>query len=168
MAEPHKPITGGCLCECVRYTIHFPPDAKSPQVSTCQCTQCRKNTGSLIIHFITVPSSCITWARPKPGPQHEAGSSVPTTTFQEYMSSPGCFRGFCEMCGTTLTWRSKRTGDKVDIMLGTVDEECLTKELCLPVDGQHWCKNFIKGVTDIIPEGDRWFEDSGEDGVKLN
>lgn len=110
--------------------------------------------------------SNIEWAVPQATSTEPGSSGSPTSTFREYGSSPGCYRGFCEKCGTTLTWRNEKTPEKIDIMLGAVDEGCMEKELCIPVGGQFWCKNFIKGVTDIIPDGDKWVENNGESGVR--
>lgn len=130
----------------------------SPQAFTCQCTPCRKNTGSLVAHFLGVPAAQITWASPP-----ESGSS-----YREYASSAGCFRGFCETCGTTLTWRSERDPGTIELLLGTVDAgEGLVKELCVPAAGQFWCSNFVAGVTDGLVGGERWVENRGEGGVRL-
>lgn len=47
-------------------------------------------------------------------------------------------------------------------MLGTVDPEFLNedRELGIPTGGQFWCRNIIKGVTDIIPQGKKFLEGS--------
>ncbi|KAF8474800.1 Mss4-like protein [Kalaharituber pfeilii] len=163
MSEVHNPITGRCLCEEVRYTVSFPLGTEYPPdvTHTCQCTQCRKNTGALVAHFITVAPSQITWALPRSHPVSASGSpeAAVTSTFREYASSTGCYRGFCEQCGTTLLWRTDRKPKELEIMTGTIDEDCLMeKELCIPTGGQFWCKNFIRGVTDAIPGGEKWVE----------
>ncbi|KAL7268602.1 hypothetical protein RUND412_008770 [Rhizina undulata] len=121
---------------------------------TCQCPQCRKQTGSLIIHLITVPPSTITW-------------STPAVSFREYCSSPGIYRGFCESCGSGLTWRNEAKEGEIEIFTGTMDEEVLmprglgaAEELGRPSGGQLWCRRFIAGITDGLKEGVKYVEGS--------
>ncbi|KAF8876219.1 Mss4-like protein [Mucidula mucida] len=79
-----QPINGGCLCGAIRYNIQFFDDSHSlPQPTTCQCTQCRKNSGALVAYFITVASSNVTGSTP--------GS---------YSATPGFVRTFCKKCGS--------------------------------------------------------------------
>ncbi|KAF8250674.1 hypothetical protein K440DRAFT_528767, partial [Wilcoxina mikolae CBS 423.85] len=105
------PLTGGCLCASIRYTIHFPATASYPPFhSTCHCPQCRKTTGTLTLHLLTVSPSQITWSH---GTLEE--------TFKEFRSSPGCLRGFCATCGTSVTWRDVAKKGEIDVFLGTVD-----------------------------------------------
>jgi hypothetical protein len=37
---------------------------RSAQAITCQCTQCRKNMGALIVHMLTVEREQVTWKDP--------------------------------------------------------------------------------------------------------
>ncbi|KAJ7640244.1 hypothetical protein B0H17DRAFT_994820 [Mycena rosella] len=60
-------VTGGCLCEGVRYQIDFAPDHDWENTpNTCQCTQCRKMTGSLVGTFHTVKTTELTWLAKPP------------------------------------------------------------------------------------------------------
>ncbi|KAL8868150.1 MAG: hypothetical protein Q9174_005180, partial [Haloplaca sp. 1 TL-2023] len=161
-------ISGGCLCAAVRYTSHI-----------CQCTQCRKHSGSLVAHFITVNPSQLQWSNASNGNEKPQ-------SFKEFSSSKGVYRGFCSSCGSALTWRSEGQADEVEIMLGTVDETyligdrtekvtsqsltnkanfekvldsdegALGREMCMPAAGQMYVRNAIKGVTDrrkVLIEG---------------
>ncbi|KAJ7778648.1 hypothetical protein DFH07DRAFT_795455 [Mycena maculata] len=68
------------------------------QSNTCQCTQCRKMSGSLIFHYHTAKNTEITWRS--------------QATCAEYNSSPGCFRAFCKECGSSIAWIDRRIGAK--------------------------------------------------------
>ncbi|CUS13483.1 unnamed protein product [Tuber aestivum] len=152
--ETHTPVTGGCLCGAIHYKVSFPagPETEWPPVPhICQCTQCRKNTGSLVVHFFIIEPKTVTWSSPAP-------------TYREYSASPGRFRGFCDKCGTLLTWRSEASPNEIEITTGSLDESVLKEFgdiLGKPVGGQYWCSNAIKGLTDVIPVGDRYTEGPG-------
>ncbi|RDL42140.1 Uncharacterized protein BP5553_02119 [Venustampulla echinocandica] len=157
-----KTITGGCLCEGVRFRIDFSEDhdwKRGPH--TCQCTQCRKNCGSLIYNFHSVTSTELTW--------------LSKATYAEYNSSPGCYRAFCKTCGSTLSWSNHSDNDEIELAVGTFDEEYLvggrdeedqpkgTYGVALAnLAGDHfYVRNDIKGVTDwISKEGTRFWTGS--------
>lgn len=111
----------------------------SLQPNTCQCSQCRKQTGALVAHWITVAPSSVTWSSSQP---------------KEYNSSPGCYRSFCADCGTAINWRTDKSPDMIQFLVGSLDEDVLSgmggKELATPTKGQFFCKNMIGGVTDHI------------------
>jgi hypothetical protein len=180
-----KTITGGCLCGEVRFRIDFSPDHDwkrgvrrprfqevylgnfllmiSLQPHTCQCTQCRKNCGSLVYNFHTVTASELTW--------------LSKSTYTEYNSSPGCYRAFCKNCGSTLGWTNSRVNTDIELAVGTFDEEFLLGgrdnqdhplgaygiALANP-DGDHFhTRNEIKGVTEVITSpGTRFWKGSKE------
>ncbi|KAJ7043014.1 Mss4-like protein [Mycena alexandri] len=109
-----KLVTGGCVCGGVRYRIDFAPEhdwKRAPH--TCQCTQCRKMSGALVLHFHTVQTKEITW--------------VSKTTYAEYNSSANFFRAFCKSCGSSIAWidRSVDSDTEIELMAGTFDEEFL-------------------------------------------
>ncbi|KAI5808936.1 Mss4-like protein [Peziza echinospora] len=148
-APQHEPVTGGCQCGSLRYTVSF-RKREYPKSHTCQCTQCRKHTGTLIAPFLDMKTTQLEWS-----PESRSEGNP----FREFSATPGVYRGFCQKCGTPLTWRSDEKPHLIEILLGTVDEKFLSQrpELTTPV-GQYWCKYFIKGVTDTIPTGDLWWE----------
>src|SRR5579871_751180 len=81
---------------------------------------CRKWTSALVPQSITVQAEQLT-------PQPQLLSST-FAEYTEYESSPGCFRGFCSRCGSTIVWRSENQKAEVDVFLGTVDERWLVGE----------------------------------------
>ncbi|KAF9774030.1 hypothetical protein IL306_008029 [Fusarium sp. DS 682] len=120
---------------------------------------CRKWTSSLVAQFLVISPKQIS----------PAFSTFPS--FQEYMSSPGRFRGFCGRCGTSIAWRSADYTPIFDLYLGTLDEEYLvgdsavTKILATPNGTQYWLQNAIHGVTDKL-EGGKVYLQEGPDGLR--
>jgi len=166
MAVPTTPktITGGCLCGGVRYEITFSPEhdwKRGPH--TCQCTQCRKNCGSLVYNLHTITASEIYWTS--------------QSTYAEYNSSPGCYRSFCKKCGSSLAWTNHGVNTDIELAVGTIDEQFLLGDrddkdkplgaygitLANP-DGDHFhVRNEIPGVTDgIVSSGTRFWKGSKE------
>ncbi|OQE24675.1 hypothetical protein PENSTE_c007G03260 [Penicillium steckii] len=111
-----RKISGGCLCQSIRYEIIFDNNAPWPPPSA----TCRKwtatETSSLLTQFIVI----------KPTQIVPALSSFQTYT--EYSSSPRRHRGFCSRCGSSLIWRSEDITDTLDLYLGTIDEKWLVGE----------------------------------------
>jgi hypothetical protein len=119
------------------------------QSCSCQCTLCRKFTGSLIAHDLILKPTQLT-----------LDTSVPT--YKEYESSAGGHRSFCSACGSGLTWRLDYVPDMLVVFLGTVDEEYLLgkkleegkfdgglmKELTDMHLGHLFWDNRVAGVTD--------------------
>ena len=77
----------------------FYPYSQISQSSTCQCTQCRKQTSTLFLvsHRIRPASTAYRF-------------TTPTTTLKDFEASPRAQRGFCAACGSLLYWRSKDPG----------------------------------------------------------
>ncbi|PMD48999.1 hypothetical protein L207DRAFT_627631 [Hyaloscypha variabilis F] len=158
---PQK-ITGGCLCGGVRYEINFKPEhdwKRGPH--TCQCTQCRKNCGSLVFNMHTVTASEITWNS--------------QSTYAEYNSSPGCYRSFCNKCGSPLAWTNHAVNTDIELAVGTIDEQFLLGErdaedkplgahgiaLADPDADHFYVRNEIAGVTDkLTSSGTRFWKGS--------
>ncbi|KAF2432576.1 hypothetical protein EJ08DRAFT_669346 [Tothia fuscella] len=159
-------ITGSCLCEAIRYTITFPTDAEWPPKfnATCQCTKCRKFTGSLLPQGHVLPRPYIT----------PAINNTTFATYTSFQSSEHCYRSFCSKCGSSLTFHDETKPDVIEIYLGTLDEDVLCKrdggvlgeELCK--SGVHiWVGNGVKGVSDGERlEGVRWKGDRGGEEMK--
>ncbi|KAE9383993.1 hypothetical protein BT96DRAFT_690378, partial [Gymnopus androsaceus JB14] len=122
-------LTGGCLCESIRYTVRFSEEYPyPPDPHTCQCTTCRKQSGALIVHSVTVSTSQLSWTTAPPA---------------EFPSSPGFFRGFCPKCGSALTYRAVEPApDNVELLAETFDEDVLKGPwavgLTKPIGGQFW------------------------------
>jgi hypothetical protein len=107
-------------------------------------------------------------------------------TYKIYRSSPKGERGFCSECGSSVTFQYTEQPERIEICLGTVDEEVLvgkkvgqercgkygmrtTREdgalgtlLCQTAESRNiWWENAIKNVTDDRPGLKYWreFED---------
>lgn len=135
---------------------------------------CRKWTSSLLPQLLSLEPEQLT---PQP---HLFQSTF--AEYTEYESSPGCFRGFCSRCGSSIVWRSNDEKDNIDIFLGTVDERWLVgekgqdgrriggfgKELATPNHKQLWCENEIPGSTNLLHGGVRyWTQDkNGEKPIE--
>lgn len=84
----YQPVTGGCLCEAVRYEVSDP----LYDLHYCHCRTCQKASGAPVIAggFVTRDALKFTCGKPK-----------------FYSSSPIVERGFCRDCGTYLLYRPK-------------------------------------------------------------
>ena len=87
-------------------------------------------------------------------------------SYTQFASSEKGVRGFCRVCGSSLTFNYAGV-DKMEILLGTIDEEILKSkvgtELCSSKD-HNWCENAVKGVTDIMP-GNLWSQEHGSEKI---
>jgi hypothetical protein len=86
-------VTGGCLCGAVRIVARGRP----LRVGVCHCLDCRKHHGALFYAAAIFANSAVTVT----GTLH-------------------AFRGrhFCALCGSSVF---ARTGDEVEVHLGTLD-----------------------------------------------
>ncbi|KAF7548150.1 hypothetical protein G7Z17_g7254 [Cylindrodendrum hubeiense] len=153
-SETPENITGGCLCGGVRYIITFPPDF-SFESTTCQCSQCRKNSGSLIMRSLNVPLSALKYSS--------------QDTLSTYRATPKAERGFCSKCGSFLSWRNE-SEQTISLTVGAFDEEVLSRWGVLLTDAKThlWCEDEIPGVTDHL-KGEKWKLDcTGEGAERMN
>lgn len=94
-------ITGGCQCGAVRYRLSAEPQ----NAHVCHCRMCQKAMGNFFAALARVDLSEIEWTRGKP------------STFK---SSSIVERGFCDKCGTPLTFRYTDRAS-INISLGSLD-----------------------------------------------
>ena len=47
-----SPVTGGCLCGSVKYSLHLTQPLSKLEANYCHCTQCRKATGAQLGTFV--------------------------------------------------------------------------------------------------------------------
>lgn len=84
-----------------------------PQSRSCQCTQCRRQSGALVWHAHVVPQRSLRYV-------------TATDTLRDYEATPGIRRGFCADCGSWLYWRRDNTSaPTVALAIGTVDPQFL-------------------------------------------
>ena len=103
MTEATKPDgsrAGGCQCGAVRFRIH----GKLGRASICHCRMCQKAFGGFFGPLVSAPADGVEWTRGEP---------------KYFQSSVNIDRGFCENCGTPLTYR---TPESLDIAIGAFDE----------------------------------------------
>lgn len=105
MAQPTtQPLTGGCLCKGVRYSVSGPMKS---QVH-CHCESCRRATSSAFTSWFTVARSDVTFSGLAPSAYH---------------SSPGVTRTFCPRCGSPLTFETVGRPDDVDFYAASLDDQ---------------------------------------------
>jgi hypothetical protein len=96
---PNTSHTGGCQCGAVRFRV----DGALGDASVCHCRMCQKAFGGLYAPLVSVGKATLTWTRG--APNHFKSSSVVA-------------RGFCENCGTPLTYEAP---DGIALAIGAFD-----------------------------------------------
>jgi len=79
------PVSGGCLCGSVRYTVHGPANC----VVHCHCSECRRSYASLVGTAATIEKKQV---------KIDQGEENLAT----YDAQPGVQRQFCRTCGCSL------------------------------------------------------------------
>lgn len=95
------PFTGGCQCGAVRYRAAEVLDTSH----ICHCRMCQKAAGNFFSVLVGVPRAAIVWTR-----------GAPAT----FASSDAVERGFCNRCGTPLTY-DYRSSKHLNITTGSLD-----------------------------------------------
>lgn len=101
-------IAGGCQCGAIR----FRADALG-EASICHCRMCQKATGGFFGPYVALDG--LTWTRGER---------------KRFQSSNKAWRGFCEACGTPLTW--EHAGGLMSVTIGSLDDPAavrLTEQL---------------------------------------
>ena len=105
MGDP-KITTGGCMCGAIR----FESTGEPLDVAYCHCTDCRGFTGAPVVTWVAFDAKQVNFLEGK----HK--------TFE---SSSGIRWGFCENCGSSLSWEavSMRYSGKeiIEFHIGTLD-----------------------------------------------
>ena len=91
-------ITGGCQCGAIRFRA-----AELGEASICHCRMCQKATGGLFGPYVGLEG--LTWTRGER---------------KRFQSSNKVWRGFCEACGTPLTWEHE--AGLVGVAVGVLDD----------------------------------------------
>lgn len=100
-----EPITGGCLCGRVRYTV----DALPRGLTYCHCTRCQRRTGTAFaVSALTQPGS-VTITE---GADH----------IRTYAPESGFHKQFCGECGSQLFAVNPQTNTIWNVRFGTVDD----------------------------------------------
>jgi hypothetical protein len=94
--------TGGCLCGAARYEAR--PD--KPQGYYCHCRMCQLAFGNTRAAFLNLRKDELRWLGAAPA---------------YYASSKFARRGFCNRCGTPLTFEYLDS-ERIDISIGSLDD----------------------------------------------
>ena len=96
-------IEGGCCCGAVRYRSA----GEVTNTMVCHCTSCRRQAGSPVVAWVTVPSDSFRYTRGHP---------------IEFHSTPPVTRTFCGACGTPLTYQHVKRTAQIDVTTCSLDE----------------------------------------------
>lgn len=101
-----KPITGGCACGAVRYTV----SAEPLMMLNCHCRDCQRATGSAFAPVMVVPRNALqmTGELRYYKVTGESGGTVD--------------RGFCPVCGSRIAGNLGRYPEIVGILAGSLDD----------------------------------------------
>jgi hypothetical protein len=95
--------TGGCQCGAVRYAFYAPLE----KIHVCHCRMCQRATGGLFAALAGGTPDNFEWTRGAPS---------------FFASSNLAQRGFCEKCGTPLSFQYHAPGARIYATIGSLDE----------------------------------------------
>ena len=96
-------MEGGCQCGKVRYVITGEP----LMIAICHCTTCRRANAAPVVAWAMFSKSQVEFPQAKPS---------------KYSASSEAKRGFCEHCGTQLTFEATYLPGLIDITVGSLDD----------------------------------------------
>lgn len=96
---------------------------RSQHSNSCQCTECRRQSGTLALYTHTIPAICLHWVTQMAILSVNPPVAQPVN-LRYSMTKSGYLRGFCSNCGSTLYWKDDNRRE-LEIALGTVDPEFL-------------------------------------------
>jgi hypothetical protein len=94
--------TGSCLCGAVRIIATGAPET----VIACHCASCRRHTGAPCAVFADYRADRVEFPAAQP---------------MLYASSPGVQRGFCGVCGSTLSYQGANLSEMIHLHIGLFD-----------------------------------------------
>lgn len=92
--------TGGCQCGAIRFRVQ----GTLADASVCHCRMCQKAFGSFYAPLVSVRDARFAWTRGTP---------------KKFRSSSAASRGFCQNCGTPLTYEAP---DGMAVAIGAFDK----------------------------------------------
>jgi hypothetical protein len=100
------PITGGCLCGKIRYTVSQPLQ----NIIACHCTHCQKASGAGASYNALVPTSAVTFTSGKP------------KVFADTAQSGNILsRYFCGDCGSPIYSQRAKVPEMMVLKVGSLD-----------------------------------------------
>lgn len=101
-----KPITGGCACRAVRYSV----DARPQTALICQCRDCQYDSGAGHSCHVMVPMKAVSF-------------SGEATTYRSMADSGNAVeRRFCPVCGASIAYRSEAFPMSIFVTAGSLDD----------------------------------------------
>ena len=100
------PLTGGCLCGAIRYSINAP----IAELRACHCTHCQKTSGTGASVNAAIPS--VSFALVKGTPKRYADTA---------QSGRRLYRYFCGDCGSPIYSHRETTPEIMVVRAGTLD-----------------------------------------------
>jgi hypothetical protein len=94
--------TGGCQCGAVRYAFYAPLE----NAHVCHCRMCQRATGGIFAALAGTAPENFAWTRGSPA---------------FYASSNLAKRGFCERCGTPLSFKYDAPAARMYATIGSLD-----------------------------------------------
>jgi hypothetical protein len=103
MTSAREPVaTGGCQCGAVRYAFYAPLENSH----VCHCRMCQRATGGVFAALAGGSPENFEWTRGAPA---------------FFASSNLAQRGFCEKCGTPLSFLYEYAGARQYVTIGSLD-----------------------------------------------
>ena len=96
---PTSTHSGGCQCGAVRFRV----EGELGDASVCHCRMCQKAFGGFYAPLVSTQGASVVWTRGKPA---------------YFQSSNYVKRGFCEKCGTPLSYEAP---DGIALAIGAFD-----------------------------------------------
>ncbi|MCA1246788.1 GFA family protein [Massilia sp. MS-15] len=96
-------LEGGCFCGAVRYVV----SGETFNSTLCHCSDCRRVSGAPALAWFSARRADFRFTKGEPA---------------RFASSAHVLRGFCPLCGTTLTFEDARWPEELDIASATLDD----------------------------------------------
>jgi hypothetical protein len=103
----NTPITGGCLCGAIRYTISVP----ITELRACHCTNCQKGSGTAGSVNAVIPATAFKLTKGTPKRYDSIADSGRTLV-----------RCFCGDCGSPIYSQRATALDTLVVRAGSLDE----------------------------------------------
>ena len=94
---------GHCLCGSVKYEVTGP----EKYACFCHCESCQRAAGAVYVPWATF---------------EKGGFAITAGEMAEHHSSPGVTRGYCQECGTSLTYEHENRAGDIDVTLASFDD----------------------------------------------
>jgi hypothetical protein len=114
--------TGGCQCGTVRYEFLAAPEKSH----VCHCRMCQKAVGNIFAALVGVRKNKLRWTGEEP--HYFASSNLAT-------------RGFCNLCGTPLSFAYNIPEARIYVTIGSLDDPA-----AVPIERQFGTESRISWV----------------------